>query len=238
MRSEALKADLAIDPRAHDVMALVCHGMTSVEIGKDLGMSPGMVDDEIDEQTAKLGARNRAQAAAKYVAHLRTQSSQPTGKPSDQGQERRRGLIDKLPSASLHASTPRHKEILLLISKGLTNEQIGKQLAISLSTAKLHVHNASARIYAKNRVHAAAIYANAMFEQQGAAGSTKTRDANRKVDKLRSMERHHRMLTKLRREGFDALDVGVILGTRIGFVRGHAGLVLGISPLALAMNEN
>lgn len=213
----------------HDVMTLVCHGMTSVEIGAQLAMPATAVDTRVDAEMARFGARSRAQVAAMYVKYVRTVEDHRN--------------IDRLPriSSIAEASTPRLRDVLLLVSEGLTNAQIGERLKISSATAKLHVHTASARIYAKNRVHAAAIYANAMFGQSGQIKKLSPgnmRDTNRRVRNMRSLEKHQRMLVRLREEGFDWLDIGVIHGTRIGFIKGKAGLVLGVSPLALATNEN
>lgn len=50
----------------------------------------------------------------------------------------------------------REKEILKLMARGLTNEQIGKELFISQATAKIHIHQILKKLNAKNRVQAVA----------------------------------------------------------------------------------
>lgn len=54
--------------------------------------------------------------------------------------------------------TPREREVLALIGKGLSNREIGEHLIISEKTAKTHVANLLRRVGVKDRV-AAAIYA-------------------------------------------------------------------------------
>ncbi len=51
--------------------------------------------------------------------------------------------------------TERECEVLILITDGLTNKQIGEQLCISLSTVKTHVINIYSKLNIKNRVEAA-----------------------------------------------------------------------------------
>lgn len=50
--------------------------------------------------------------------------------------------------------TGREKEILTLVSKGLTNNEIAKELTISLNTAKAHISSIISKIKAKNRTEA------------------------------------------------------------------------------------
>jgi two-component system, NarL family, response regulator LiaR len=74
-----------------------------------------------------------------------------------------RGTIDgKAMKAMLKRSrdvggdlTPREREILGLVAKGLTNEEIGERLFLSLSTVRLHVSNVLMKLNAPNRTMAA-----------------------------------------------------------------------------------
>lgn len=50
----------------------------------------------------------------------------------------------------------REAEILLLMSRGLTNEQIGKELFISLNTVKTHLAKMYSKLDVKNRTSAIA----------------------------------------------------------------------------------
>ena len=51
--------------------------------------------------------------------------------------------------------TPREREILGLVAKGLTNEEIAERLFLSLSTVRLHVSNILLKLDAPNRTSAA-----------------------------------------------------------------------------------
>ena len=56
---------------------------------------------------------------------------------------------------SAHAEvrlTDREREVLLLVAKGLTNDEIRTTLKVSLSTAKAHVANLMTKVGARNRV--------------------------------------------------------------------------------------
>ena len=53
-----------------------------------------------------------------------------------------------------HDLTPREREILTLMSKGLTNQQIAEQLMISKSTVKFHAKGILSKLGAANRAEA------------------------------------------------------------------------------------
>jgi len=54
--------------------------------------------------------------------------------------------------------TLRKKEILTLLNNGLTNQEIGIELHISINTVKTHLKEIYRILEAKNRVHACALY--------------------------------------------------------------------------------
>jgi len=60
-------------------------------------------------------------------------------------------------AGTLAALTPREHEVLRLMSRGLSNRQIGEQLFISQKTASVHVSNILAKLGAATRTEAAAI---------------------------------------------------------------------------------
>jgi DNA-binding NarL/FixJ family response regulator len=53
--------------------------------------------------------------------------------------------------------SPREREILHLMAEGLTAEQIGTRLGVSIETVRTHVRNAIRKLQARNRVHAIAL---------------------------------------------------------------------------------
>ena len=59
--------------------------------------------------------------------------------------------------ASLDVLTPRQREVLQLITEGLSNKEIGRQLTVAEGTVKMHVATILKAIGANNRAHAAAI---------------------------------------------------------------------------------
>jgi two-component system, NarL family, nitrate/nitrite response regulator NarL len=56
---------------------------------------------------------------------------------------------------SISSLTPREKEILQLVSRGLTNKQIADQLFISENTVKNHIKNLLQKLHLENRVQLA-----------------------------------------------------------------------------------
>ncbi|TKC16366.1 response regulator [Robertmurraya kyonggiensis] len=80
--------------------------------------------------------------------------------------EKTRGIANKLlyqfrendlqNSALEKSLTPREREILLLIAKGITNKQIAEQLFISENTVKNHIKNLLEKLEVENRVQLAA----------------------------------------------------------------------------------
>jgi PAS domain S-box-containing protein len=58
---------------------------------------------------------------------------------------------------SSHPLTPREREVVALIARGLTSEQIAEQLVVSGETVRTHARNALAALGARTRAHAVAI---------------------------------------------------------------------------------
>ena len=61
---------------------------------------------------------------------------------------------DASPSPALAALSPREREVLDLMARGLTNGEIAETLVVSLPTVKTHVRSILAKLDARDRVHA------------------------------------------------------------------------------------
>ena len=66
--------------------------------------------------------------------------------------------LTNLSSAKLDILSPREMEVMALISKSMTNEEIADKLFLSSKTVKTHVRNIFAKSEIRNRVEAALLY--------------------------------------------------------------------------------
>ena len=66
-------------------------------------------------------------------------------------------LLSPRATAQLPQLSPREKEIMHLMAEGMTAEQIGNQLNVSVETVRTHVRNVIRKLQARNRVHAIAL---------------------------------------------------------------------------------
>jgi DNA-binding NarL/FixJ family response regulator len=60
------------------------------------------------------------------------------------------------PPDSTRSLTPRERQVLRLVSKGMTNKEIGAQLHIAENTVKNHLRNILEKLHLQNRAQAAA----------------------------------------------------------------------------------
>jgi DNA-binding NarL/FixJ family response regulator len=91
------------------------------------------------------------------AARARIRLEDPGRRPAAEPGERRPG-----PDATL---TRREREVLAEVATGLSNREIGRRLYISERTAGVHVSRILAKLHARTRVEATAIYLRS--EQDG-----------------------------------------------------------------------
>jgi DNA-binding CsgD family transcriptional regulator len=76
------------------------------------------------------------------------------------------GLLIGSPSDRLQALTPREREVLVLLSRGLSNREIAQALVVEESTIKAHVHHLLTKLGAKSRLQAILIAQAGNLEAQ------------------------------------------------------------------------
>lgn len=167
-RSGAAAVALCAETRPDVVlMDLVMPGMDGVTAtGEILRRSPGtrvlaltsFSDPELIERALRAGAigcllKNvTGDELAAAIRRARTGGSTLAPEAAD-------ALIHAVisPAAPRYDLTAREREVLRLLSEGLTNAEIARRLVVSLSTVKTHVSSIIAKLGASTRTEAAAI---------------------------------------------------------------------------------
>ena len=60
--------------------------------------------------------------------------------------------------------TRREREIMLLVSEGLQNKEIGRQLDVSEGTVKIHLHHIFKKLHVANRTALAILVRTSLIE--------------------------------------------------------------------------
>ncbi|MDP9238171.1 MAG: LuxR C-terminal-related transcriptional regulator [Chloroflexota bacterium] len=118
----------ALTPREQEVIELLSTGLTNEEIARQLDISLDGVKYHVSGILRRLRVENRREAAS---LHLGTEG----------------GVL-----------TPRELEVIELLSTGLTNEEIARQLGISLDGVKYHVSAILRRLDVGSRREAASLH--------------------------------------------------------------------------------
>lgn len=146
----ALLADTLPDLTASEILA----------IAKAESLSTRLVfftDSDTDQDLTLAVAAGACDAIAKYAApdamlrSLRLVTKRSVfleqSDPSSTGKEAASGKIEKL----LELLTPRERQIVRLVSKGMSNKEIADQLNVSDGTVKVHLHNIFQKLEITNR---------------------------------------------------------------------------------------
>ena len=80
-------------------------------------------------------------------------------------------------SASVEALTDREREVLVLIARGKSNQDLARELTISLDTVKSHIRHVFTKLGVQNRAQAViAAYESGLAYESGVAGNAGTGD--------------------------------------------------------------
>ena len=64
-------------------------------------------------------------------------------------------MLDPMPRSSRsHGLTAREVEVLTLLARGYTGEEIARRLEVSAETVRAHVRNSVTKLHARTRLHA------------------------------------------------------------------------------------
>ncbi len=101
-----------------------------------------------------MDAAERRDILARYIQHSRQFDAAAARRSKLNGD-----VVPLQPTTREVAQEPTNREIqvLLLISDGLANREIGQQLFLSEETVKSHVRHLLAKLQARSRAHAVAI---------------------------------------------------------------------------------
>jgi DNA-binding CsgD family transcriptional regulator len=112
--------------------------------------------DTWDAFVCAIRAERRVLESALSEPRLRLSVESVLAKSHELALARSVGLSLKLPKDAQSALlSPRERDVLELMKKGLTNRQIGQALFISEGTAKVHVHHVMEKLDARTRTEAA-----------------------------------------------------------------------------------
>jgi DNA-binding NarL/FixJ family response regulator len=116
----------------------------------------GIADEEVLTRALDSGARGVALKAGSPEELLTAMRAVAAG-DSYVDERLRPLLLRRFTSERVGVLSPREREVLDLLAKGLNGEEVAKQLVLSPETVRTHVRNAMEKLEANTRVHAVAI---------------------------------------------------------------------------------
>jgi DNA-binding NarL/FixJ family response regulator len=116
----------------------------------------GIGDQEVLARGLDSGARGFALKAGSPDELLAAMRAVAAGE-SYMDERLRPLLLKSFATARVGVLSPREREVLDLLARGLNGEEVAKQLVLSPETVRTHVRNAMEKLEANTRVHAVAI---------------------------------------------------------------------------------
>jgi DNA-binding NarL/FixJ family response regulator len=139
-----IEARMLLTPRETDFIRELATGDSNSEIARRMFVAEQTVKFHLSNIYRKLGIKNRTEAASWALR------SGLLGDPEEKEPSTR--LIDHL------SLTHREGEIMALVARGFTNQEISQREGISEQTAKYHISNILLKLGAKSRTEAAQMY--------------------------------------------------------------------------------
>lgn len=122
--------------RERQILEFVAQGKSNIEIAQSLWVVENTVKFHLTNIYKKLGTRNRTEAA---------QLIPPNAE------------IDEITKRYWETLTPREREVLELVKRGLADKEIAEELALTKSTIFFHLSSVYRKLSVKNRTQATAI---------------------------------------------------------------------------------
>ena len=163
----------------HEALVLVARGLTNQEIAERLGTSTSAVKTLIFQACSKLKARNRIEAVlsamrqrivnideifssdelVELMGSLKPEAVETIAQLLRQAVKGKRSVVGNEPFLTVDREqdsllTKREKEVLVLVARGMTNQQIADQFCTSVSTVRTFLYQACHKLEANNRAQA------------------------------------------------------------------------------------
>ena len=173
------RKDSILTKEERDVLVLVARGLTNEEIAERLSISTSKVKTFLHQACVKLKAHNRIEAVffalrhgdinlheifslhelAELLASLGPESVGTIAQLVSRKLEHGRLSTDEKQILNLGGEqdsilTKRERDVLILVARGLTNEEIADHLCTSISTVRTFLYQACAKLQARNRAQA------------------------------------------------------------------------------------
>ena len=172
------RQDATLTKGERDVLLLVARGLTNQEIADQLGTSTSAVKTLIYQTCNKLEARNRIEAVlfairqgiinvdeifsldelVELLASLGPEVVETIAQLLTKfDKERLLSTSEQIPQVEKTQDstlTKRERDVLVLVARGLTNQEIADQLCTSISTVRTFLYQASIKLEASNRAQA------------------------------------------------------------------------------------